>query len=266
MQRDYKTQKAILRPAEAENYYQLQQYPPSKELAAYVEHYWIVRWQLPPGVEYPAEVLPNPGVNISFTPDTATITGVVTKKFVYTLKGSGCILGIRFKPSGFRAFFRHPLVAITDKVLPVSDVFDNKTPRLLHATDKELTTFANELLQTKQPQPNRQLLLANEIVAKINNDRGIRRVSDIIRVFAISERTLQHLFRTYIGVGPKWVIARYRLQDAAAAISSGENDWTAIASDLGYADQSHFIRDFKSIIGEAPGEYAKSSRGQKATS
>jgi len=231
MQRDYKTQKAILRPAEAENYYQLQQYQPSKELAAYVEHYWIVRWQLPPGVEYPAEVLPNPGVNISFTPDAATITGVVTKKFVYTLKGSGCILGIRFKPSGFRAFFRRPLVTITDKVLPVSDVFDNKTPRLLHATDKELTTFANELLQTKQPQSNRQLLLANEIVAKINNDRGIRRVSDIIQAFAISERTLQHLFRTYIGVGPKWVIARYRLQDAAAAISGGESDWAAIASD-----------------------------------
>jgi AraC-like DNA-binding protein len=32
-------------------------------------------------------------------------------------------------------------------------------------------------------------------------------------------------------------------------------DWTAIATDFGYSDQPHFIKDFKSIVGLSPRQY-----------
>jgi AraC-like DNA-binding protein len=33
--------------------------------------------------------------------------------------------------------------------------------------------------------------------------------------------------------------------------------WAALAADLGYADQGHFIRDFKTMFGEPPTWYAQ---------
>lgn len=34
--------------------------------------------------------------------------------------------------------------------------------------------------------------------------------------------------------------------------------WTALALELGYFDQAHFVRDFRQLVGMAPGEYEKS--------
>jgi AraC-like DNA-binding protein len=71
-------------------------------------------------------------------------------------------------------------------------------------------------------------------------------------------RGLQRLFAEYVGIGPKWVIRRYRLHEVTARMATdGVIDWAALAADLGYADQGHFIRDFKGIFGEPPTWYAQ---------
>ncbi|MOA57975.1 DNA-binding transcriptional activator FeaR [compost metagenome] len=73
----------------------------------------------------------------------------------------------------------------------------------------------------------------------------------------MNKRKLQRLFSQYVGVSPKWVLKLYRLQNAAEAMETGsERDWIKLSQDLGYYDQSHFIRDFKAMIGRTPDEYA----------
>ena len=73
-------------------------------------------------------------------------------------------------------------------------------------------------------------------------------------------RQLQRLFKEYVGVSPKWVIQRYRLFDAAERIAAGTIVKGAdLALELGYADQAHFIRDFKTV-GRSPADYARSIR------
>jgi AraC-like DNA-binding protein len=55
------------------------------------------------------------------------------------------------------------------------------------------------------------------------------------------------------------MIGRYRLQEAAERMAAArELDVAQIAFELGYADQAHFSRDFKRLIGKAPAEYFKS--------
>jgi len=76
---------------------------------------------------------------------------------------------------------------------------------------------------------------------------------------AIAARQLQRLFREYVGVTPKWVIQRYRLIEAAERLATGvTEDFAGLALDLGYADQAHFIRDFKKLVGRPPAGYARS--------
>lgn len=51
---------------------------------------------------------------------------------------------------------------------------------------------------------------------------------------------------------------RYRLHEAAERLADEPGaDLADLASELGYADQAHFVRDFKRPIGHPPGAYAR---------
>jgi AraC-like DNA-binding protein len=96
-----------------------------------------------------------------------------------------------------------------------------------------------------------------QIVNAIADDREITKVDDVVRFAGASKRTLERLFREYVGVGPKWVIQRYRLHEAAEfAARCKRQDWAELAARLGYADQAHFIRDFTRFVGQSPTRYA----------
>jgi transcriptional regulator GlxA family with amidase domain len=71
-------------------------------------------------------------------------------------------------------------------------------------------------------------------------------------------RALQRLFAAYVGMGAKAVLARFRLQDAVAAIDAGQVDGLAeLAAQLGWFDQAHFTRDFRAVVGVTPATYLR---------
>ena len=74
--------------------------------------------------------------------------------------------------------------------------------------------------------------------------------------------TLERTFRRCVGVGPKWILRRFRVHEACERIAAGAPPcWSALAAELGYFDQAHFIRDFKSQVGRTPAEYAAACAG-----
>ncbi len=100
-------------------------------------------------------------------------------------------------------------------------------------------------------------LLVNAIVEYVEGDPRVQRVSQVCEKFDISERSLQRLTARRIGLTPKWLVQRRRLHEAAERLSSAEPpDLARVAVDLGYADQAHFTRDFRTVTGLTPGEYA----------
>ena len=81
----------------------------------------------------------------------------------------------------------------------------------------------------------------------------------MLTLCGLNKRGLQRLFQKYVGASPKWVIQRYRLHEAVARVQAGAPmNWAVLALDLGYFDQAHFVRDFRQLVGVAPGEYEKS--------
>lgn len=109
-------------------------------------------------------------------------------------------------------------------------------------------------LPAAEPEVGRVGVIVDDIAA----DRGITAVEQVQERWRIGRRTLQRLFNGYVGVGPKWVINRYRLHEAIERLAAGGAvDWTELALELGYFDQAHFIRDFKALVGRPPAEYAR---------
>ena len=255
--------RGVLDLAHAEQNFSLRRYYPSATLAPFIEHFWIIHWDLRGRPNYTAEVLPHPAVNLAFTRERGWITGVTTSKYTYHLEGTGDVLGIQFRPGAFRGFFRRDVNEITDKTLPATDLFpaadDGFRARLLaRATDAEIVADGEALLAEHLPAPDPNVDLIGEIVAAVRGDRALSSVAIIADRFCMKQRTLQHLFKTHVGVGLKWIIRRYRLMEAAELAESGTvQNWTAIALELGYADHAHFTNDFTKIVGRPPTGHAR---------
>jgi AraC-like DNA-binding protein len=255
--------RGLLDLAHAEQNFSLHRYYPSAHLAPFIEHFWIIHWDLRGRPGYTSEVLPHPAVNIAFTRERGWITGVTTGKYTYHLEGAGDVLGIQFRPGAFRSFFGKSVAVITDKTLPSTDVFpasdDAFREQLLNRrTDAEIVADGEALIGANLPAFDPNIDLINEIVALVRDDRDLASVGTIAKRFGMPERTLQHLFKTHVGVGLKWIIRRYRLMEAAELAESGTaQNWTEIAQQLGYSDQAHFTNDFTRIIGRPPTEHTR---------
>ena len=78
----------------------------------------------------------------------------------------------------------------------------------------------------------------------------------------MNERFLQRLSAERIGLTPKWLIRRRRLQEAARHLAGDASGLADLAASLGYADQAHFQRDFKSVTGMTPVTYARQRGSQ----
>jgi AraC-like DNA-binding protein len=256
--------RGILNPNAGATKFQLTRLLPAPALSYFVQHYWLIAWDLRDQGPYLQETLPYPSVHLVFEANRTGIYGVVTGKFARRLEDQGQAFGVKFRPGAFYPFLKSPVSRITDATISLEEAFD------IDGSALELAIFA-EASQERQKQIVEQFLHAhlperdpaideiNRIVDCIIADRTITKVDDLVSRCNVGKRTLQRLFSQYVGVSPKWVIKRYRLQEAADQLADGTVvDWPGMALDLGYFDQAHFIKDFKTIVGRTPGEYARS--------
>ncbi|AEI38877.1 AraC family transcriptional regulator [Paenibacillus mucilaginosus] len=259
----------VLRMQEGSRRFRLTRHDPSEELAFFVKHYWVVRWDVSDGATYPQEVLPNPCVNLVVEREKSAIFGPSKQKFTYPLHGRGCVFGVKFKPGGFHPFSRRPAAHLADQPLAIGSVFGVNAGELEDAMlsepeESRMIELAEALLRPKLPLRDEQVPFIGRIVDRIREDRSLTRVDQAADAFGLSVRGLQRLFHQYVGVTPKWVIQLYRLHNAAEAMEqSGPPDSLELSMELGYHDQAHFIKDFKAIVGRTPEQHAKGRIGRE---
>jgi AraC-like DNA-binding protein len=255
----------ILNPKVSETKFQLERLKPSPDLRFFIERYWIIHWDLRGQAPYISENLPFPCVNMVVEPDKLGIFGVVTGKFTHRLEGKSAVFGIKFRPGAFYPFFQQAVSELTDTYLPIATVFgvagrDYEAAILAEDDDAKKITIAENFLREHLPEEDETITVINQIIDCISTDPTITKVDDVLHRISMSKRTLQRIFKQYVGISPKWVIQRYRLQEAADLLAAGHiENWSALALKLGYFDQAHFIKDFKTIIGKTPAEYGKNS-------
>jgi AraC-like DNA-binding protein len=108
-----------------------------------------------------------------------------------------------------------------------------------------------ELLRAHRPPPDATAESVADLVERIAGEPELTRVDSVAALYGTSVRGLQRLFAEYVGVGPKWVIRRYRLHEITERLAAGGPvDWAGLAAELGYADQAHLVRDFRSMVGD----------------
>ncbi|MFD6392176.1 DUF6597 domain-containing transcriptional factor [Nocardia sp. NPDC060259] len=223
---------------------------PSGELTRYVARYWTVTWEYEQ--PYRQLVVPLPNVHLSFRDGRAEVHGPSSSHLYRELAGVGSVFGVAFRPGMFRPFLDGPVTDLRDRMIDAATVFGPDLPSPVDVESVE------RFLVERLPAPDPQAELATRVVAAIAEDTTVTRVDAIADRFGLSVRGLQRLFADYVGIGPKWVVRRYRLHEITERLAERtEIDWAATAAELGYADQAHLSRDFRTIFGEPPTRYAR---------
>lgn len=255
--------KGILRPHEAVRFIDLRRYRETGLLGQYVERYWSVRWDLPEGTAYESVVIPHPCVNLSFMPVIgAELHGPGIAVSRHPLKGKGQVFGVKFRPGGFTAFSGVKGAALADWSAGAATVFGSEADELnaivMSGNDIDAIQVVSGFLAARMPEaPDRRYGRLLAVVKAMLEDREITRVDQVAARFFMSPKTLQRLFQDYIGLGPKTLIRRYRIHDAADRLAEDPGtDLARLAAELGWSDQAHFTHDFKDLIGSPPAEYA----------
>jgi AraC-like DNA-binding protein len=194
--------------------------------------------------------------------------GVVSGLSHTLLTGRGWAVGVMLQPAAGHLLTGEPVRSMTDRYVDLTTV-----PAIDGAA---LTRRVRSAMRPDPASPDAQArarevvedalrpllpvddegLLVNAIVEDVETSPELLRVDDLCARFDISERTLQRLLHKRIGLGPKWLIRRRRLQEAADRLRDSDAELAGIAVDLGYADQAHFTRDFRKATGLTPGEFA----------
>src|ERR1700761_4838949 len=71
---------------------------PSPDLRFFIEHFWIIKWDLIGQSPVQGEVLPQPSIHLVFEKDFTRVAGVSKGKFTRILQGKGNVFGIKFRP------------------------------------------------------------------------------------------------------------------------------------------------------------------------
>ncbi len=98
------------------------------------------------------------------------------------------------------------------------------------------------------------------VTKTIQNNNGLISLRNIQKELHITERSLQRLFESHVGVSPKTFCKICQFNSAFTQINNGEFSRLGdVAYQNGYADQSHLIRTFKEFTHYSPKEYLQRS-------
>ncbi len=266
------TERAHLRDAEGYSP-PIFRFAPSAGLRDVVRRFWMPVWSMPDGSATVQRVLQYPVCLVVDADDYALLLGPSTGLSTRRLTGSGWALGAMLQPAVGATLLGAPVTELLDQAMPVEsvaalagsalvdDVRTSLSPDPGDATRQQAAVTAMEKALAGLAPVDEEGLLVNAVVEYVESESDVVRVGQVCAHFDISERSLQRLAAKRIGLTPKWLIQRRRLQEAAERLTAAKPlDLAGLAAGLGYADQAHFTRDFRTVTGLTPGAYASEPR------
>ena len=100
---------------------------------------------------------------------------------------------------------------------------------------------------------------------RLTEPGGRVRIGVLAAELGWSRRRLVARFREQVGLPPKAAARIVRFERARALAERSERpNWTHVALECGYYDQSHLSNDFRAVTGRTPGTFLQDARGAGA--
>lgn len=231
------------------------EHAPPERLQPYVECFWTSETSQAIA-EYP--VLPDGCVDIVHSSNRGLqLVGAMTRARKFTLQAGEFQMGVRFRSGMAAGFIPVPGSEMTDRLLPLDEVWGTKVRRLheqlgeAKSADESIALLAGHLVDPAVPD------VVQKVSACIVDRSGQVRVDDLAFDAGLSARQLRRLFIEQMGLSPKHFCRVIRFRHSLSRLRAARRgDWADVALECGYYDQAHFINEFREFSGYTPSEFA----------
>jgi AraC-like DNA-binding protein len=191
--------------------------------------------------------------------------GQLTARLVLRPTGRVAVLGVRFHADGAPAIIAAPQDDLAGRTIAIESVSAALARELTRVRDvvgspSEAVSAVEDRL-TRLLRPDRLDVRVRAVVNAIRQRRGRVSIDALATRAGVTRRHLERRFGQLVGVSPKRLARIARFQHALGLLERPlERDdatrrGTIAAVECGYADQAHFIRDFRDLAGCPPGEH-----------
>jgi AraC-like DNA-binding protein len=259
-------------------------YTPSSPLANYVECFWAC---LDVPFHRPVRILPSGTIElvINLCEDEVRIydsaqSDRCTRHSGAVIAGpyKGCLLidpmhhssviGVHFKPRGAFPFLGAPADELVDMHIDLDALWGRMAVELRErlcaakTINQRFALLEEALIARLQHAPRGHDAVSIAMV-KFNQAEGRARIQDVARRIGLSQRRFIQVFAAEVGLTPKLFCRVRRFQRVRELLRKiAAPDWTRVAAQCGYCDQSHLIRDFQALSGLSPVDYLRQSTAQ----
>jgi AraC-like DNA-binding protein len=174
--------------------------------------------------------------------------------------------GVNFKPAGAALFLQMPLSELQNRVVALDAIwgpFAAEIREQLYAAPTIQARFAllEQLLLATLREAPQGLQGVQYAVTEIARYHGVLSIRELSEHMGMSQKHLIAQFRQLVGCTPKELARLHRFADILDSTDPTQPvDWTSVAHQFRFHDQSHFIRDFKEFTGHTPTDYLRLRR------
>jgi AraC-like DNA-binding protein len=208
-------------------------------------------WQTQPGNEF-------------VTHASIELWGQLNRPLPVRSIGRNTMLGVRFYPHAAASILPDKASLFNNQVIDYRDIADRSINTLqaqLQETrtwNKRIALLEAWLLQQTEQAGKRlgKVDVLKDLMYELRHQDVYETMETIATRYGISARYMQQLFLQYTGLTPKLYSQINRFQHSLRLVTNRNTSLTDIAYECGYADQSHFIKEFKAFTGTTPSGYS----------
>lgn len=166
-------------------------------------------------------------------------------------QGEVACVGVRFRTGGLTAFTDVPMHILTDRTVPLAEVFGPAGLALEEELRRSASTqLLDDFFRDRWKPPDARFL---RLLERIPESAGVEALCSLE---GVSVRTADRLFARHLGLSPKLMARVARFQRALQSLMRDPGVTLAeVAAACGYYDQPHFIKDFRLFSGGVPRQH-----------
>lgn len=191
----------------------------------------------------------------------AVIAGPHSAPYISDMAADEPVMAVHFRPGGAFPFFGIPLGDLEGAGVCLDEGW-GRNGHELHERLIEASSVAarfgvlEEFLLSRARFSVRRHPGVAVAMAAVEANPSIR-MAEVRHLTGLSTKRMIALFRAEVGLSPKAYARVRRLQAALRKLGAGAMGGARIAADIGYSDQAHFVREFRSFTAMTPTQYSR---------
>jgi AraC-like DNA-binding protein len=183
------------------------------------------------------------------------LKGLRTRPTEVFMHGAFSHFGVSFYPHALTTFFGMDADELTNQMPDINMIYRcNLAERLRNRTHLDRVAALDSFLLDKLT----KVSLDFTVQSILHKQGGVGDMAMLASSLRMSERQLQRRFKKQVGVPLKRYERISRFEVALNRLATVDySELTSLGFELGYADQSHFIKEFREFSGMSPYHFVR---------